>query len=49
MNSSYFPPKTRPIIGCHAGSANNRPGFWHEIAEINEKMTLTLVNSIEME
>ena len=29
MNSNYFPPKTRPLI---TGSANQKPGFWREIA-----------------
>ena len=32
MNFNHFPPKTRPLIGRFAGSANKRPGFWREIA-----------------
>ena len=34
MNSSHFPPKTRPLIGRTAASANQRPGFWLEMAGI---------------
>ena len=29
------PPKTRPLIGCPAQSANQRPGFWREITGIH--------------
>ena len=35
MISGLFPPKTRPLIGSPAGSANQRPGFWQEMAGIH--------------
>ena len=32
MNSSHFPLKPRPLIGWPAGSTNQRPRFWWEMA-----------------
>ena len=36
MSSGHFPPKSRTLIGLTAGSANQRPSFWREMAGISQ-------------